>query len=122
MIGTSVQGRAITAVHRWTDGATDRVLVLGQMHGNEKAGVDIARRLETAPLPANADLWIVATVNPDGNAAGTRVNAAGVDLNRNFAHVWVRADEGTGTYSGPAALSEPETRAVADLITRVQPG
>ena len=120
-IGTSVQGRAITAVHRWTDGAKDRVLVLGQMHGNEKAGVDIARRLESAPLPANTDLWIIATMNPDGNAADTRVNAAGVDLNRNFAHLWLHADEGTGTYSGPAALSEPETRAVTDLIAQVQP-
>ena len=71
-IGTSLQGRPITAVHRWMDGATDRVLVLGQMHGNEKAGLDIARRLETAPLPANTNLWVIATMNPDGNAAGTR--------------------------------------------------
>lgn len=121
MIGTSVQGRPITAVHRWTDGATNRVVVLGQMHGNEKVGVDIARRVESAPLPANTDLWIIATMNPDGNAAGTRVNAAGVDLNRNFAHRWIRADEGTGTFSGLAEMSEPETRAVTDLITRVQP-
>ncbi len=120
-IGTSVQGRAITAVHRWTEGAKDRVLVLGQMHGNEKAGIDIARRLESAPLPANTDLWIIPTMNPDGNAVDTRVNAAGVDLNRNFAHLWLHADEGTGTYSGPAALSEPETRAVTDLIAQVQP-
>ena len=121
VIGTSLRDRPITAVHRWTDGATNRVVVLGQMHGNEKAGVDIARRLESAPLPANTDLWIIPTMNPDGNAADTRVNAAGVDLNRNFAHLWVRADEGTGTFSGPAALSEPETRAVTDLIARVQP-
>ena len=121
VIGASLRDRPITAVHRWTDGATNRVVVLGQMHGNETAGVDIARRVASAALPANTDLWIIPTMNPDGNAAGTRVNAAGVDLNRNFAHLWVRVDEGTGTFSGPAALSEPETRAVTDLIARVQP-
>ena len=121
VIGTSLRDRPIIAVHRWTDGATNRVVVLGQMHGNEKAGVDIARRVESASLPANTDLWAIATMNPDGNAAGTRVNTAGVDLNRNFAHLWVHAGEGSGTFSGPAALSEPETRAIADVITRVQP-
>jgi hypothetical protein len=66
----SVQGRAITAVHRWADGVTDRVFVLGQMHGNETACVDIARRLESAPLPANTDLSVIATINPDGHGSG----------------------------------------------------
>src|SRR5512144_3364369 len=33
-IGTSVQGRPIVAVHRWTDGATRTTLVIGSMHGN----------------------------------------------------------------------------------------
>ena len=66
----SVQGQAITAVHRWADWATDRVFVLGQMHGNETAGVDIARRLESALMPANTDLWVIATMNPDGHRSG----------------------------------------------------
>ena len=65
-IGTSVQGRAIVAVHRWTDGATRTALIIGSMHGDERAGMRVVRRLRTASLPAGLDLWLVRTMNPDG--------------------------------------------------------
>jgi protein MpaA len=119
-IGTSVQGRAIVAVHRWTDGATRTAVVIGSMHGDERAGMRVVRRLRTAPLPAGLDLWLVRTVNPDGTAADRRTNAHGVDLNRNFPRHWVRSGAGTTTWSGPAAASEPETRAVRAFL-REQP-
>ncbi len=120
-IGTSVQGRAITAVHRWSDDARRPTLVVGSMHGDERAGMRVARRLRTAPLPRGADLWLVRTMNPDGTAADRRTNARGVDLNRNFPRYWTPAGSGTSTWSGPAAASEPETAAMMRFLREVRP-
>ena len=120
-IGTSVEGRAIVAVHRWTDGATRTALVVGSMHGDERAGMRVVRRLRTASLPAGLDLWLVRTMNPDGTAADRRTNARGVDLNRNFPRFWVPAGAGTPTWSGPSAASEPETRAMTTFLREVSP-
>jgi protein MpaA len=120
-IGTSVEGRAIVAVHRWTDAATRTALVVGSMHGDERAGMRVVRRLQTASLPAGLDLWLVRTMNPDGTAADRRTNAHGVDLNRNFPRFWVRAGAGTTTWSGPSAASEPETRAMQTFLREISP-
>src|SRR4051794_9311034 len=74
-IGRSVRGRQLIAVHRWRPGEPAvRVLVVGQVHGNERAGVQISGLLRRASLPAGLDLWVLPTANPDGLAAGTRLN------------------------------------------------
>ena len=47
-------------------------------------------------------------------------NAMGVDLNHNFPAQWDRLPAASGSYAnykGPAPLSEPESRALADLTT-----
>jgi murein peptide amidase A len=68
------------------------------------------------------ELWTIRTVNPDGHVRGTRQNARGVDLNRNFPRRWRHHGEpGSPYYSGPRPLSEPESRAAARLIRRVEP-
>jgi protein MpaA len=92
--------------------------VVGCIHGNEQAGVAIARKLEQAS-PPGIDLWIVPVLNPDGLLAHTRGNAHGVDLNRNFPWRW-RPLHGL-FYSGPAPLSEPESRIAYRLIRRLHP-
>ena len=120
-IGTSVQGRPIVAVHRWMDGATSAMLVVGSIHGDERAGQRVVRRLRTARLPAGVDLWLVRTMNPDGVAADRRTNASGVDLNRNFPRHWEPVGAGSAQWSGPAAASEPETRAVMAFLREVRP-
>ncbi len=120
-IGTSVQGRPLIAIHRWAPGATKKVLVIGNMHGDEKAGFKVIERLKTRAVPANVDLWLIPSINPDGTRASTRTNARRVDLNRNFPHSWRYADRGTSKYSGHRAASEPETRALMAFVTRHRP-
>lgn len=121
-LGRSVRGRPLSVVERGDPDAPLKILVVGCIHGNEPAGIPIAELLESALLPPEADLWVVENANPDGVAARTRTNADGVDLNRNFPWHWYRHGlRGDPHYSGPHALSEPESRALARLIARVQP-
>lgn len=118
VIGHSVDHRPITVVH--VAGTGPRILVVGCIHGNEPAGTAIVHALErTHP---KADLWLVPVLNPDGLAAGTRQNAHGVDLNRNFPSLWQHfGHPGSTYYSGPRPFSEPETRVARDLIRRIKP-
>jgi protein MpaA len=122
VLGRSVRGRAISAARLGDPAATRKILVFGGIHGDETAGLAVARRLERTWAPENADLWIVEHLNPDGVAARTRQNARGVDLNRNFPYRWRRLGRrGDPTWSGPRALSEPETRLARRLIRRLRP-
>jgi protein MpaA len=67
-------------------------------------------------------LWVIEDLNPDGVALGTRQNADGVDLNRNFPWRWRHlGHRGALQYSGPHPLSEPESRLARALILRVRP-
>jgi protein MpaA len=120
IIGQSVEHRPVV-VHRVGDpAAAVRVLVVGDLHGNERAGERIVARLRRVRTPRGVRLWLVRTANPDGVAAGTRQNARGVDLNRNFPWDWRPGPRGT-YYPGRRAGSEPETRALMRLVRRVRP-
>jgi hypothetical protein len=118
-IGHSVLGRAIRLVRVGPRDAPRRVLVVGAIHGNERAGIAVTRALRAATPPPGTELLLIDAANPDGVAAGTRQNARGVDLNRNFPQGW--RPLGGVYYSGPRAGSEPETRALRALILRERP-
>jgi predicted deacylase len=121
VVGTSVEGRAIEVVRRAHEGATRRVLVIGSIHGDERAGMRVVRRLKRRKhLPHDLDLWVARTVNPDGTADDRRTNAHGVDLNRNFPYRWGASPRGS-TWSGPRPVSEPESVALRRLVRRVDP-
>ena len=120
--GRSVEGRRIVAVRRGSPRAPVRLLVTGSTHGTEPAGHAIVARLRKMTPPDGVQVWTVRTVNPDGAARGTRQNARGVDLNRNFPYRWRPAGRPWDTYfPGPKAASEPETRAEMRLIRRIRP-
>ncbi len=120
VIGRSVEHRPITAIVNGPASAPRKVLVVGCIHGNECAGLRILSALRRVNPPAGVQLWLVGELNPDGTAAGTRQNAHGVDLNRNFPYRFKRVADPT-YYSGPRPLSEPESRAAVALIRRIKP-
>ncbi len=93
------------------------VMVVGAIHGTELAGRAVTHRLRGVRPPRGVALLIVDDLNPDGSAAGTRQNAGGIDLNRNFPFNWRAMGMPFDTYyPGAAPLSEPESRAAAALI------
>lgn len=125
VLGKTVTGRKIVAHYRgWKNIKTKRVLVvLGQMHGNEKGGLHTISwlRQHAKPTLGNA-LWIIPTMNPDGNARGTRRNARGVDLNRNWpTSGWTGRNRGSGTWGGTSRASERETRIVKKFLAKHKP-
>ncbi|WP_217923400.1 DUF2817 domain-containing protein [Miltoncostaea oceani] len=123
VLGRSAEGRPVRVSVIGDRSAPVRVLVVGSVHGDEGAGRVLAAALRRRP-PALRDvaLWVVPDLNPDGAAAGTRQNARGVDLNRNFPDGWRARGRPFDTYhAGPRALSEPESRVAARLIRRLRP-
>ncbi|MEY4564621.1 MAG: hypothetical protein RLZZ618_3898 [Pseudomonadota bacterium] len=112
-----------------------RVLVIGGIHGDELSSTALvfhwmAHAMNT---PANMDWRFVPALNPDGLLLPrpTRMNARGVDLNRNFptprwdreaSAYWVnRTKKDPRRYPGPKALSEPESRFVVDTMAQWKP-
>jgi protein MpaA len=119
-IGKSVRGLPIKLTIVGDPNAPRKVLVVGCIHGNERAGEAVVRRLRTATPPPNTALYLIKEANPDGCAANTRGNAHGVDLNRNSPWHWKRLPRGT-YYSGRKKLSEPESKAINAFIKQVKP-
>lgn len=113
-----------------------RILLLGGIHGDElSASAIVFQWMQWMRTPAAQGFhWRVApVVNPDGMLANkpARVNANGVDLNRNFPTPGWRHDaprywaKATGSdprrFPGKTPLSEPESRWVSDEIERFRP-
>ena len=109
-IGFSVQARPILAAERGQ--GPKRILLVGGIHGDEIEGRSAVEAMIDRSAFPDATLRIIQDINPDGTQAHRRANAHGVDLNRN----WPAANFRGGTSGGAMALSEPETRVLADQI------
>lgn len=120
VIATSPQGRPIIARHVGALDAPVQLVVLGQMHGSEPGGRAVVTELASRPIPEGVGLWLIVSMNPDGDARGTRANARGVDLNRNFPQDWRRSARGT-FWPGSRPASERETRGMVRFLTSVSP-
>lgn len=149
VIGTSGEGNAITAYHFGT-GETD-LLFIGGIHAGYSwntvlLAYEFMDYLEENPkaIPENVRVTIIPVMNPDGLDAvvGTtdrfvasdvptakdatipgRFNANDVDLNRNFDCDWQAEGvwQNRKVSGGTKALSEPESKAVADYVTKNTP-
>lgn len=135
VIGTSVEGRPITA-HTFGTGATN-LLFVGGIHGAyEGNSVRLADAMiehlheNPALVPSNTTVHIITTLNPDGYARAAsasdqarRFNANGVDLNRNFDCKWAPESSWRGqtVSAGSAPFSEPEAAALRDYVAQINP-
>ena len=129
--GRSLQGRPLEV---WLplDGGAPELMIVAGIHGEEpETTVALSSALRSVE-PAQLRSAVVLAANPDGLARGTRGNARGVELNRNFpasdwsaaraAHHFTRAHPQDVLLSpGPAPASEPEVAALMGLVRARRP-
>ncbi len=132
-IGFSAGGLPIT-LYTLGDGSRIVTLVGGIHAGFAPAGVAVVEQamahFQQNPdeIPDGVALHFIPNANPDspfapGDVAG-RLNANGVDLNRNFGCDWSSTSTTTGGIplnEGSRAFSEPEATALGDYFTSVRP-
>lgn len=149
VVGTSVEGRAITA-YQYGTGDT-ALLFVGGMHGGyEWNSVLLAYQfmdyLKANPtvVPSNISVFVIPVANPDGlyKVVGTegrftaasvstdtavsksgRFNARAVDLNRNFDCNWQEKStwQNRPVSAGTAPFSEPESQAIRKAVFDYRP-
>jgi murein peptide amidase A len=100
-------------------------LILGVFHGDEQEAAILASafldQFDGSVFPLKR-VGLVPVVNPDGLAKNQRVNANGVDLNRNFpTRDWAELNPDTLYYSGPQAASEAETQLICQILETYPP-
>jgi len=132
-IGQSVRGRDIVGVGFSASQNPAQALVLvNGIHGDEMNSAPIVSQLVAdvesgaVTLPPTVGLYVIESLNPDGEAENKRLNANGVDLNRNWeTYDWqIGVEIATYTFlpqgGGREPFSEPETRAMRDWLSALQ--
>lgn len=132
VFGQTVAGRDLTA-QRYGSGSQILMLVGGVHGGWETNTTELMNELiehfgqNPGDLFPDTSLIIIPALNPDGAVRGRvlegRFNDHQVDLNRNWGCDWEAKAyfQNREVSPGSAPFSEPETKALADLILQVRP-
>lgn len=134
-IGYSMEGRPLN-VYTFGNGEHERMIVADIHGGDEWNTLTLANQLiqhlnrNPDVVPDEVTLYILQSLNPDGEARSHdkygRLNANGVDLNRNFPVNWLDDWERAGcwnylpTTGGTGPGSEVETQALMNFIASHQ--
>lgn len=122
--GLSVKGEKIKSFKTEHE-ASQYNYILGAVHGDEVEGAHLAAQLLNWLQETNeVDLpvVIVPVVNVDGFKMNSRVNANGVDLNRNLpSRQWTPEAREAKYFPGVAPLSEPENKYLVSLFEKYPP-
>lgn len=126
--GSSVKGEIIHAYKSDTissDDETKYIYILGAVHGDEVEGAHLARELFnwlSVTQEVDMPIIIVPVVNVDGYKLKSRVNANGVDLNRNLpSEQWTPKAREAKYFPGVAPMSEPENKYIVSLFLKYPP-
>lgn len=131
----SVKGRALYTRDVHPDDARLRVLVIGGIHGDELSSASVALHwIGLAQAAPSQTHWrFIPALNPDGlfSRPSRRVNANGVDLNRNFPtpnwkrdapFYWAKQTrKDPRRWPGKLPLSEPESKFIVEEMQRFKP-
>ena len=117
---TSIEGRPLE--YEVIGEGDETMLVIAGIHGDERAGVPLAKRFVdelglTPELVEGKRVVVVPIANPDGFSRNSRRNARGIDLNRNFPASNYVQTTGHGEYT----LSEPEAMFLYRLVQHFEP-
>lgn len=115
-------------LYKKTHNSQRPILFIGGVHGDEPEGVQLANDflswlIEQDQKNIQLNSWLlIPCLNPDGYLKKQRVNANGVDLNRNFpSKDWSNESKAPRYYPGPNPGSEIEVSSIVELIESTRP-
>jgi murein peptide amidase A len=130
IVGLSVQNKPILLrLYNCKQATQMDTLFIGSFHGDEGISTLLLEKwhmelkfLANDMLETYPPFGILLALNPDGLARESRVNARGVDLNRNYpTKDWAELNKGEPYYSGMSAASEPETQTMMSVLKVARP-